>query len=152
MYGQCGWFFKREINNSEGSAKNVTRASFRTLQRHVNEKKPREHILMSTIKNIVHILSDSPICRTAARVVFAHSSRLQTCFRYARGRRNYSKHTYVTLYMLDTYVTTARRVAYATSYFISLQRRKNAFHSYMISIFLLFSSSLKLMSYTNAFD
>lgn len=130
----------------------MTRASFRTLQRHVNEKKPREHILMSTIKNIVHILSDSPICRTAARVVFAHSSRLQTCFRYARGRRNYSKHTYVTLYMLDTYVTTARRVAYVTSYFISLQRRKNAFHSYTISIFLLFPFSLKIMSCMNAFD
>lgn len=58
-----GWFFKREINNSEGSAENVTRASFRTLPRHVNEKKPREHILTSTIKNIVHILSGSPLCR-----------------------------------------------------------------------------------------
>lgn len=114
----------------------MTRASFRTLQRHVNEKKPREHILTSTIKNIVHILSGSPICRVAARVVFAHSSRLQTCFRYARGPRNYSKHTYVTLYMLNTYVTTARRAAYAMSYFISLQRIKNAFHSYTVSVFL----------------
>lgn len=152
MYGQCGWFFKREINNSEGSAENVTRASFRTLQRHVNEKKPREHILTSTIKNIVHILSGLPICRTAARVVFAHSSRLQTCFRYARGCRNYNKHTYVTLYMLDTYVTTARRAAYAMSYFISLQRKKNAFHSYVISIFLAFPSSMEIMSCTNAFD
>lgn len=123
-----GWFFKREINNSEGSAENVTQASFRTLPRHVNEKKPREHILTSTIKNIVHILSGSPLLqRMAARVVFAHLSRLQTCFGYARDRRNYSRHTYATLYMLYTYVTTARRATYATSCFISSTTEKECF-------------------------
>lgn len=53
------WFFKREINNSEGSTENVT-GTFLTLTRsHVTltRKKAEGHILTSTIKNIVHILS-----------------------------------------------------------------------------------------------
>lgn len=124
-----GWFFKREINNSEGSAENVTRTSFRTLPRHVNEKKPREHILTSTIKNIVHILSGSPLCRVWPRgssLLIFHDYKLvlgTTVVIIADTRtRHYTCCTRMWPLRVERHML--RHVLYLQ------QRKKNAFHSY----------------------